>query len=124
MNRKTFIRKTVGAMLVAIPAYSLLGCSSSDDGTNGNPDPDPQGNCAANGTNSSIGGNHGHTLSVSQSDVQAGTQKTYSIEGTAGHDHTVTLTVANFSSLQGDNSINVNSTTDDGHTHSVTVSCA
>jgi hypothetical protein len=36
----------------------------------------------------------------------------------------VTLSAANFSSLQNNNSITVSSTSGDGHTHSVTVSCA
>lgn len=41
MDRKTFIQKTAGAMLVALPASSLLGCSSSDDGGGETPTPDP-----------------------------------------------------------------------------------
>ena len=128
MNRKTFIQKTAGAMLIAIPAYSLLSCSGSDDSSGGNPDPDPnpnpQANCLANGTASVIASNHGHSLMVAMADVQAGTQKSYSIQGTSPHNHSVTLTENNFTSLQANNSISVGSTSGDGHTHSVTVSCA
>ena len=131
MDRKTFIQKSIAGMLIALPAYMLVGCSSGSDNDpspNPNPDPDPtpSGNCLDNGTSSSIGGNHGHTLTVSKEDVQAGTQKTYSIQGTSNHNHQVTLTAANFSSLQSNNSISVSSTTgdSDNHTHSVIVSCA
>jgi len=90
MKRKTFIQKTFGALLLAIPAYSLVNCSSSDDGDlgsngNGNPNPTPinTGNCAQNGTNISIDNNHGHVLTVSAADVNAGVSKTYNIQGSA-----------------------------------------
>ncbi|RIA09424.1 hypothetical protein OE09_1259 [Flavobacteriaceae bacterium MAR_2010_72] len=82
MKRKTFIKKTVGALLLAVPASAMFGCSSSDDSPNGpNPNPNPSGNCLQNGTNVSIGANHGHTLTVSIADVNAGVEKTYNIQG-------------------------------------------
>lgn len=128
MDRKAFIQKTMGAMLIALPAYSLIGCSSSDNDSDTNPDPnpnpDPQGNCLANGTKSTITANHGHSLTVSTADIQAAAQKIYSIQGSSGHNHEVTLTTANFNSLKSNSSITVNSTSGDGHTHSITVSCA
>ena len=124
MDRKAFIQKTLGAMLIALPAYSLIGCSSSDNDSDTNPNPDPQGNCLANGTKSTIATNHGHSLTVSTADIQAGTQKIYSIQGSSGHNHEVTITAANFNSLKSNSSITVGSTSGDGHTHSVTVSCA
>ena len=129
MDRKTFIERALGFMLIAVPAYTLVNCSSSDDSSdNPDPDPDPNGNtianCLDNGTVSSISANHGHTLSVSQADVEAGAERMYSIQGSSGHDHMVTLTAAAFTALQGNNNITVNSTNDDGHTHSVTVRCA
>lgn len=125
MDRKTFIKKTAGAVLIALPAASLIGCSSSDDGS-GTPDPNenPQANCIDNGTAITIGSNHGHTLVVSKADVNSGVEKTYSIQGSSGHDHSVTLTAANFTSLKNNSSISVVSTNDDDHTHSVSVSCA
>ncbi|MCK0144751.1 hypothetical protein MWU78_03710 [Arenibacter sp. F26102] len=128
MDRKAFIQKTMGAMLIALPAYSLVACSSSDNDSDTNPDPNPnpnpQGNCLANGTKSTIATNHGHSLAVSTADIQAGAQKIYSIQGSSGHNHEVTLTAANFNSLKSNSSITVDSTSGDGHTHSVTVSCA
>ena len=125
MDRKTFIQKTASAMLIAIPAYSLLGCSSSDDGgENQIPDPNANSDCLANGTAVSIGSNHGHSLIVSKADVQSGAAKTYSIQGTSGHDHSVNLTAGNFTTLKSNANISVTSSNDDGHTHSVQVSCA
>ena len=114
-------------MLIALPTYSFVSCSSSDDSSD-NPDPDlnpnGQSNCLDNGTLSTIGSNHGHNLTVSTADVQAGAAKTYSIQGTSGHDHTVSLSAADFTQLQNNNTVTVSSTNDDGHTHSVTVRCA
>ncbi len=127
MNRKSFLKKIGGLLLLSIPAYSLLSCSSSsdDDENNTPPPPNSQGDCLANGaTASSISGNHGHTLTISKDDVDAGVEKTYSIKGTSGHDHSVTLTASHFTSLKSNQSITVSSTAGGGHTHSVTVSCA
>ncbi|WP_242206122.1 hypothetical protein [Aestuariivivens insulae] len=132
MKRKTFIQKALGAMLIAIPAYAALSCSSSSDDSYNNGGNDggnnngggSQGNCIENGTSSSISSNHGHTLTVSKEDVNAGTQKTYDITGSSGHSHNVTLTAANFTSLKNNQQISVSSTSGSGHTHSVTVSCA
>ena len=127
MDRKTFFEKALGFMLIALPAYSLVNCSSSDDSSD-EPDPDPnpnaEVNCLDNGTASSIGSNHGHNLTIPQADVQSGHQKSYSIQGSSSHDHMVTLTETDFDVLQGNNSITVSSTNNDGHTHSVTVRCA
>lgn len=123
MDRKTFIKKMAGTLLISVPAYSMLGCSSSDDSS---PSPPNNNNkdCLANGTQSSIGANHGHTLQVSKADVQSGSQKQYSIQGSSGHDHMVTVTAANFDSLKNNQQVQVTSTSGDGHTHSVTISCA
>jgi len=70
-----------------------------------------------------ISANHGHSLVVSPADVAAGRAKTYSILGTSRHDHTVTLSAANFASLAAGRAVTVTSTNDAGHTHTVTVTC-
>ncbi len=127
MNRKTFLKKAAGTLLVAIPAYSLVGCSSFDNGPEtADPDPDPSAevDCISNGTASTIGSNHGHTITVSKEEVDAAVDKTYSIQGSSGHDHSLTITAADFNSLKGKTAISVTSTNGDDHTHTVSVSCA
>jgi hypothetical protein len=127
MDRKTFIKKTASILLLTAPAYALISCSSSSNDSNPN-NPPPIGgnpNCLANGaTASNITGNHGHSLTVSNADVSAGGEKTYNIMGTAGHSHNITVTAANFITLSNNQQITLNSTTGNGHTHTVTVSCA
>ncbi len=125
MNRKTFLKKAAGAVVVAVPAYSLIGCSN-DDSTNVAPPEDPSAtDCLANGANATtITSNHGHSLSVSRADIDAGVAKTYSIQGTSGHDHNITLTAANFNTLKSAKTIQVESTSGGSHRHDVTVTCA
>ena len=124
MDRKTFIKKTASAVLIAAPAISLINCSSSEDSSSnnnnsGNPD------CSNNGARaSSISANHGHSLTVSREDVNAGVEKTYSIEGSASHSHSVTVTAANFITLQNNQQIVLTSSVGNSHEHTVTVSCA
>ena len=133
MDRKTFIRKTTAGILLGIPAMSSIGCSSSDDGgdpnptPNPDPDPDPaQANCLENGTNSSVGSSagHSHSFTVPREDVEAGEEKTYVMSNVNSHTHQVTISSAQFATLQANNSISATSTSDSGHTHSVSVSCA
>nr|WP_299381793.1 hypothetical protein [Allomuricauda sp.] len=125
MDRKTFIKKTTGALLVSIPAYSILACSK-DDSANGDPNLDPnQRDCTENGANAiAISSNHGHTLIVSKEDIEAGEEKTYSIQGGSGHNHTVRLTTSHFESLRQNNQITVESSQNSLHRHDVTVACA
>ena len=120
MNRKMFLQKIAG-VLISLPIISVLGCSSSDDAPT--PPTDPSGNCD-NGATGTISSNHGHSLAVSAADVQSGAEKTYTIQGSSGHDHSVTLTAANFTALGNGQSLGVISTAGGGHTHSVTVTCA
>jgi hypothetical protein len=81
-------------------------------------------NCAQNGTQSDISANHGHSLTVSKADIAAGVDKTYDIRGGASHSHLVTLTAADFAKLAGNNGASEQSTVDDSHSHTVTITCA
>ncbi len=70
-----------------------------------------------------ISANHGHQLVIPAADVTAAAARTYSIKGTSGHDHTVTVTAAQFAQLGAGRTLTVASTNGAGHTHSVTVTC-
>jgi hypothetical protein len=128
MDRKKFIKKVSNALLICIPIYSVMSCSSSDDEDGMAPGDDddmtPSPDCLVNGTLSSIGSNHGHSLVVSKEDVDAGVDKEYSIQGSSDHSHAITVLAANFSTLKTSSKVVVTSTSGGGHTHSVTISCA
>lgn len=125
MDRKSFLLKVSATLLAGIPLMSLWNCSdNSEDEMNMDMDGDTSKSCIDNGTSVSIGSNHGHSLTVSKADVDAGTAKTYDITGSSGHSHSVTVSSSNFASLKDNSSVNVDSTSGNGHTHSITVTCA
>jgi hypothetical protein len=112
-----------------IGAQSLVaacggGTYSSGD-TSGTPS--SGGSCTTNGTTITVGGNHGHTApTVSASDVTTGSQNTYTVaQGSASHSHTVTVSAANFTTLQGDTGVSISTDADaTGHSHTITINCA
>ncbi len=124
MDRKTFIRKTAGALLLAVLAYALLSCSSSSDDsikqlpTSNNPD------CQANGTISDIGNNHGHSVTVSKADVIAGVRKLYNFTGSSSHSHMWVCTEDMFTMLKSNAQVSNATGTTENHRHPVTISCA
>ena len=68
---------------------------------------------------------HGHALLVAAGDITTGAEMTYSIKGTSPHTHNVTITAAQFTTLQGGGSVQVTSDLgDSAHTHIVTITCA
>ena len=124
MKRIDFIKRTAVVATLGLPLFSVVTSCSSDATPTPNPPSPGDKDCLANGTSSSIGSNHGHKLDVTKDDVSNSVEKTYSIQDGASHDHSVTITAADFNSLKSNNSIQVVSTSDSGHTHNITVSCA
>ena len=80
--------------------------------------------CPNGATAAAISANHGHTLAVPTADVTAATTKTYSIKGSSGHAHTVTISSTDFVMLSAGATITVTSSTAGGHSHVVKVICA
>ncbi|MCK0157078.1 hypothetical protein MWU65_07810 [Cellulophaga sp. F20128] len=122
MNNNIVLKNGLGTFIVSLFLCLFFSCSNSD--TPVDETTVPKGNCLENGTKSTISGNHGHVLTVSKAEVVAGTSKTYDIQGTAGHAHSVTLTSEDFTTLKINLSIVIASTTDAGHTHAITIACA
>ncbi len=79
----------------------------------------PAAVCGADG--SAITGNHGHTLNILRADLDSMVAKTYSIRGTATHDHTVSLSVSQLQELKAGNSVNAVSSIGDLHAHAVVI---
>lgn len=111
-----------GALFIA---RGLAACGAdAGDGNGDNGEVDQNADALVTCGPPAISANHGHSLVVAPADVAAGVAKTYSIQGSAGHDHQITLTPAQFSALSSGHKVTVVSTNDLGHTHTVTVSCA
>jgi hypothetical protein len=128
MTRQEFLRLLVKAGATTAGVAVAMACSSSDSSSvDAAPDgagSSSAGNCLANGTSVTIATNHGHVLVVSKADVAAGADKTYHIMGTALHDHTVSVTAAQFATLAANSGIAVTSSTDDSHNHHISIMCA
>jgi hypothetical protein len=100
--------------------------SGSGSGSGNNPDAGVMmdGEAAACTTPEEvIGGNHGHVLVVPQTDLDAGAEKSYDIQGSAGHAHTVLITAAMFTTLKTSRTVQTTSSSGAGHTHPITVTC-
>jgi hypothetical protein len=110
ISRKAFlIQLTAGGWLLA----SCGGGGGDDAG--GNP---PGGGCAA-----TISGNHGHTLAIPAADLDSTTARTYDIQGSAGHSHSVTFTAAQLAQLKAGATVAVTSTFTIDHEHQVSERC-
>jgi hypothetical protein len=119
MTRQEFCSAFAGATALLI----LQACGGGGD-YNASPAPAPAAGCGASGAE--IAGNHGHVLTIARADLDATTNQTYQIKGSAGHDHSVTFTPAQLQSLKAGSSVVVTSTDatlGPSHTHQVTASC-
>ena len=129
ITRKAFLGATAGSTVVLL----LHACGGGDDDNSGAPAPAPApapepgpgpgpAQCGSEGA--AIAGNHGHALTIPVADLDAATNMTYSILGTANHPHSVTFTPAQLQALKAGQGVTVQSTTDAFHDHAVTATCA
>ncbi len=118
ITRQVFLRHLAGGGVLLL----LGGCDNDgDDDRDGR----PSGDCL----NWSISANHLHQLILPAADLNSMTERTYNIQGGAGHNHTLTLTPAQFAQLRAGQPISVTSSSDDTilfgrHSHDVSGRCA
>ena len=126
-TRRRFL-KTVAVGSVGLGVLAMTGCGDDSTGTDSGTATDTgtadTGTAACTGTTTNISANHGHALDVLGSDVAAGAQVVYDIQGTASHTHDLTVAAADFTTLQGGGPVTITSSLTNGHTHDVTISCA
>jgi len=128
MTRKRFLGTVTGGTVVLL--VQACGGGGSSSGTSGAIStgggyggmPQPATGCGSSGAE--ISGNHGHILTIPVADLDAATDKSYSIMGTATHDHMVTLSPAQLAQLKGGQSVTVTSTLTNAHSHNLTIICA
>jgi len=141
-TRRRFL-KTVAVGSVGLGVLAMTGCGDDSTGTDSGTATDTgtadtgtadtgtadtgtadTGTAACTGTTTNISANHGHAVDVPGSDVAAGAQVVYDIQGTASHTHDLTVAAADFTTLQGGGPVTITSSLSNGHTHAVTISCA
>ena len=109
-SRLSFVR---GSMGVCVAGALTAACGGDDDD-----DDDAGASCQA-----AIGSNHGHNLSVAAADIMAGVDKTYDIQGGSAHSHSVALSAEDFAGMTSGTVLVVESSTDAGHSHEITITC-
>ena len=67
-----------------------------------------------------IGTNHGHTATITSADLTAGNALSLDITGTSDHPHTVEITVAEVGQIAQGMRVQTTSSSEAGHTHTVT----
>ena len=123
MTRLEFLKWMMGGAAV-LGVTTLTGCGNDPFPQRPDAAPDaPAGMCTNEIADNHV---HGpHALTVPMDDIMAGVEKTYSIKGSSPHDHMITVTAANFATLQAGGSVTITSTEYDFdmHTHDVTITC-
>ena len=124
-RRQLLFASAGGSALAAV----LAACGGGGGGYSATPappppPPPPPGALTCGAT--AISANHGHSLTIPAADVESTVAKTYSIEGTAGHVHTITLSPQELAMIKAMTSVTVTSTLggSPSHDHMVTVNCA
>jgi hypothetical protein len=113
LTRKMFLVQLVGS------GWVLAGCGGGGGGGSPPTPPPPSGGTCGAG----ISDNHGHVLAVPVADVDSPTDKTYDIQGSAAHTHSVTFTAAQLAMLKGGQVVTVSSSVTLGHDHSIAERC-
>ena len=112
ITRRVFSQAMTGsATLLLVYGCGGGGGSAAQSGTS----------CGASGTAISL--NHGHALVIPLMDLDSMVAISYSSRGSADHDHTVTLEVAQLRQLKGGASVTVEASVQSAHTHVVTLAC-
>ena len=121
-SRRKFSLELLKLVLIAVTGRILSACGGG--GASSGTTPASGGTCVANGTSVLVGGNHGHGVdTVTAAEVATGTLQTYNVTSNGTHTHTFTVSAANFTTLQGNTGIQVTSSTDSGHSHTLTINC-
>jgi VCBS repeat-containing protein len=111
LTRREFTLESALAILAAV-TITITACGD-DDGSPASPS--PQG-----GATGTISANHGHTATITSAQLTAGGAVTLNIQGNATHPHTVSVTAAQVGQIASRQQVTVTSTTEDGHSHTVT----
>ncbi len=123
LDRRRFTLATAMAMLAGVAITITESCGSSN-----NSPTSTTGGTSGSGSTGYTGGdktgaisnNPGHTAVITAAQINAGGALTLNIQGTATHNHTLAITIAQLTSIAGGTKVAQDSSTDFGHSHTVT----
>jgi hypothetical protein len=110
-TRREFTLDAALAILAGCVITITEGCSSSSPTTPSVPPAD---------INGVISANHGHVAVITGAQITAGSAVSLDIHGTATHTHTVAVSQSDLTQLKNKQTVNLSSTTDSGHSHTIT----
>jgi hypothetical protein len=110
---------TLGAALLALSGVTITisacGGGSSPSGPDNPTPPLNPGDKAG-----LVGTNHGHIAVITAAQLTSAAAISLDIRGQSDHPHTVVLSAAEVTAIAGNQRMSKESSTDDGHSHSVT----
>jgi hypothetical protein len=115
MNRREFLTR-VGTLTLAGTTFAVM-VACGDDGDDG---VGPGTGGPTDAINVNIAANHGHALSLNQSDLTAAMTVALTLTG-GTHSHSLDLTAAEVDQLLASNAVTKVSGSTAAHTHSVTL---
>jgi hypothetical protein len=111
LTRREFTLESALAILAAA-TITITGCGDDDPGAGPSPQPgDKEG---------SVSANHGHSAIITAAQLSAANTVTLDLRAQATHNHTVQLSQAEVVSIAANTRVIKTSSTDDGHSHTVT----
>jgi hypothetical protein len=115
LTRREFTVEWVLAVLAGA-TITITGCGGDDNNNSPGTNPTPQ----TGDKSGVISANHGHTAIVTAATLASPTAVTINMRAQATHNHTLTLTAAEVTSIAANARVQKDSSTDDGHNHTVT----
>ena len=109
VNRKLFLVRVLSSGL----AFELSGCGGGGGGAApspapaASPGPPPSPPPPTNCTGLTFSANHGHILVIVAADLSSTATKTYNVQGTADHNHQVTLSPGQLAQLKAGGTVSV-----------------
>jgi hypothetical protein len=117
LDRREFTLAAILAMLSGV-TITISGCGGGSSPTTSTP-PTTQPPAAGDKT-ASISANHGHTATITGAQLTAGGDVTIQLTEGSGHTHSVGLTGAEVVQIRDNTRVAKESTSNSGHSHTVT----
>jgi hypothetical protein len=123
LTRREFTVESILALLAGV-TITVAGCGSGYSSSPTAPTPTtntpPPTTTTTQDVNGAISANHGHVATVTSAQITGANAVSLNIQGTATHNHVVSLTADQIRMIAGRTQVAVQSTNDDGHQHMVT----
>jgi hypothetical protein len=121
-ERRTLDRRefTLAAALAALSGVTITISSCGGDSSPASPTPTPTPNPGSGDKVGTISANHGHSAVITGARLAQGGDLELDIRGQADHPHTVSLSAADMTAIASNQRVSRDSTTDSGHSHTVT----